>query len=340
MGDGQRYIPELDGLRAIAAVAVVAYHADDGATLRGGYLGVDVFFVLSGFLITRLMKSEIDRTGALNSGAFLLKRALRLYPALLLFLLAYLIAAPMLWPARNHFIDAGFVALYVSNFSVWLWNAPEFLRHTWSLSIEEQFYLLWPLLLPIVLRSQRPVIWLGVAWLAMTCWRMQLADYPSTYFRLDTHATGLILGAAAALVPVRSIRPIYTIVPLLALIATVPLLFSAHIIAFVEVLSALTILAFDQQRSGPVSRILTIQPMQMLGKLSYGIYLWHFPLAYLPGIKLNFLAEFAFILAASTALSAISYYSVEALARSMRARWLPARSADPARPAQDEAWQT
>ncbi len=110
-----------------------------------GYFGVDLFFVLSGFLITRLLVDEIDATGRVDVQRFYLRRLLRLTPPLLLFLTAYLVIAPSLWPQLDlmvHVRDVALVAFYLSDYSQAFWNNPKVLIHTWSLSVEEHFYLI------------------------------------------------------------------------------------------------------------------------------------------------------------------------------------------------------
>ncbi|MBA2402361.1 MAG: acyltransferase [Bradyrhizobium sp.] len=139
-----RYNPSLDGLRAIAVVLVISDHCGV-PVFDQGYFGVDLFFVLSGFLITRLLVDEIDATGRVDVQRFYLRRLLRLTPPLLLFLTAYLVIAPSLWPQLDlmvHVRDVALVAFYLSDYSQAFWNNPKVLIHTWSLSVEEHFYLI------------------------------------------------------------------------------------------------------------------------------------------------------------------------------------------------------
>ncbi len=159
------YQPSLDGLRAAAVAAVVVYHAYPSA-LPGGFLGVDAFFVLSGFLITSLLLTEWDVERAINLGAFWLRRARRLFPALLLLLVAVGIYAAVALPADelDRFRGDGLASLfYVANWRLVLtgrsyfdlFASPPPLRHLWSLAIEEQFYLFWPLVVLGCLRFAR-----------------------------------------------------------------------------------------------------------------------------------------------------------------------------------------
>ena len=147
------YLPGLDGIRAIAIVAVLLFHGAIGP-FPGGFLGVDVFFVLSGFLITSLILEELDRSTTVNFGRFYLGRARRLLPALLLMLLVVGIAVCLVYrdAAYQYARDALASAFYVNNW--WYINQhlsyfqamgrPPLLQHLWSLAVEEQFYLIWP----------------------------------------------------------------------------------------------------------------------------------------------------------------------------------------------------
>src|SRR5579862_1099054 len=158
------YVPALDGLRAIAVLAVLGYHTWEGA-FRGGWVGVDIFFVLSGYLITSILLAERDRRGTISFRQFYLRRALRLLPALVLCLaVAIALAAsqgPTLRDATTK--EAAAATLYAANWwQVLRPHAPiGLLAHTWSLSVEEQFYLCWPLALSglLALRGYRAVLW-------------------------------------------------------------------------------------------------------------------------------------------------------------------------------------
>ena len=173
------YLPGLDGIRALAVLGVLLYHADL-PWLPGGYLGVDVFFVLSGFLITSLILEEFDRTGRIAFGRFYLGRARRLLPALLLVLLVVSLAAVLVYrdAARQVASDALASALYVNNW--WYIVAdqsyfefigrPPLLKHLWSLAVEEQFYLIWPAVAAaVMLRWRRRGVAVVSLALALPC---------------------------------------------------------------------------------------------------------------------------------------------------------------------------
>ncbi|EFC82045.1 acyltransferase [Parafrankia sp. EUN1f] len=204
------YNPALDGVRALAMLCVLVFHMD---ALPGGYLGVDVFFVLSGFLITRQLLAERDRTGRVSLPMFYLRRAYRLLPAFWLLALVGFTAVVVLGAGtageRDEFLHTLAAAmLYVNNyFQVVQQNTGAgWLGHTWSLSLEEQFYLLWPLLLLVLCRRpwidrRLPAVLLGGV-VAVMLWRDVLnasgASGTRTYFGLDTRADALLVGCALA----------------------------------------------------------------------------------------------------------------------------------------------
>jgi peptidoglycan/LPS O-acetylase OafA/YrhL len=298
-----RYVPALDGLRALAVLAVVAFHARVPG-FGGGFIGVDLFFVLSGYLITQVLAENPSLP------RFYWRRARRLIPALALMLAAYLAVYPLLVPNYPHWRDAGLAFFYLSDYSVAFSDAPNYLRHTWSLAVEEHFYLLWPL---VVLRFRPPVRWLLVAYVIATAWRWWWPDWMEAYSRFDTHATGLILGCAIA----SAWRAAFPAWPGLAILALCCALYSwgspfvqgpGFVIA--EIGAAIAIL-------GTPPRWLGTEALAYLGKLSYGIYLWHYPItrAFRDSGE-----PWQLTLASSLALSiiaaAISYHTIEAAFRS------------------------
>ncbi len=205
----------LDGLRAIAVLAVVLYHADLGI-LPGGFLGVDVFFVISGFLITTLLLAEHGRLGRIRLRAFWARRARRLLPALFLVLASTLTLAVVFAPDEVARLRGDTLAAlaYVTNWYLILrqqsyfeaMGRPSPLLHLWSLAVEEQFYVLWPIALAggLVLLRRRGMLALSLAGAAgsalLMAWLYRPDVDPSRiYYGTDTHATGLLLGAALAL---------------------------------------------------------------------------------------------------------------------------------------------
>lgn len=304
-----RHIPALDGLRGLAVLAVLLYHAN--GTLTGGYLGVDLFFVLSGFLITSLLLEEHSRHGRIDLKAFWIRRARRLFPALLLLMMAIalyarFIAAPTELSAIRG--DALATLAYVANWrtilaerSYWdLFVSPSPLEHTWSLAIEEQFYLAWPIAVALLLRRQtsRSVLGLalGLSILSMAA-MVALADRAGgsrAYLGTDTRAAGILVGAALATVmpagitqiPTRAVRTLDAFgaagaallgVAWLNLDGQDPWLYRGGFWATEAAALVLIVCGAVGQRS-VVARMLSVRPLRLLGQLSYGVYLWHWPI--------------------------------------------------------------
>ena len=290
MAEPMRYNPAIDGVRALSILAVVFFHCQ-APWAGGGFIGVDIFFVVSGYLITSLLAVQ-HRTGGIEIGRFYARRALRLYPTLLLMLAAYLAAAPVFWPAENRWLSAALAALYFWDYALPIWHLPFTVAHTWSLGVEEKFYLLWPLLLPLLLRTRRPVAWLLAAFVAFTAWRYCVTltwGWPHAYFRFDTRMSGIVLGAIAALTRFRVSAYAAVIACIaLAIVITAPFMPSlpAHLakegvtltITLAE-LSAFVLVCYVAEHDK--SRFLASRPMVYIGRLSYGIYLWHFPVVLL-----------------------------------------------------------
>src|SRR5262245_21094061 len=201
------YKPELDGLRAVAVMSVLLMHGGMPG-FHWGYIGVDLFFVLSGYLITSILLREQLRTGQISLLSFYQRRALRLFPALAVLCIVFLAYAFfVLRDPTQGLREIVVVALYLSNWTRAAGlNFPEWLGHTWSLAIEEQFYLLWPLVLLAISAARRPIpLLLAVAGaiVAVSCWRLTLVMHGASTDRLyngtDTRADALLMGVALAL---------------------------------------------------------------------------------------------------------------------------------------------
>lgn len=313
-----KYNPALDGIRALAVFIVLLFHAR-APVFSGGFLGVDVFFVLSGYLITRLLAGEHERTGSIAIGAFYLRRLRRLYPALLVFIVAYLACAGSVFPGTtNHLRDATVAALYLADYGRAFWRVPEVLQHTWSLSVEEHFYLLWPWVLLIVLRLEprRRLQVLLAAFVLATGWRwaalLWTDDWRQVYYRFDTRLSGLCLGALIALWrPKAGIRVAAVGAVLLAIAlsqavwrAQASLLWVATV---AEIGSGMLVLG-----AAAVPRLLAFRPLPWLGRMSYGIYLWHYPVTYwMRDMYFGWQETFVVAAVLSVTLAALSHYLVE-----------------------------
>jgi peptidoglycan/LPS O-acetylase OafA/YrhL len=286
-----RYEPSLDGLRAFSVLSVVFYHISEN-WMPGGWAGVDTFFVLSGYLITSLLAREMDETGTIRFGRFYIRRVLRLGPALGC-LLAFIVFAALFTPFSERRVEllrgAAISLVYMMNWSrAFAWFPPWVLDHTWSLSMEEQFYLLWPALF-LFFKRGRPVLWLTLTLVIVTTWRVFLASTGAeperTYNGFDTHSDGLLLGCVIALLPRLRLGAVASksiVIPVAGLISIFFFLqFRTYFtqtagLSISAVLSAWIILALEQDNW--LKKFLSMKPLVYTGRLSYGWYLWHFPL--------------------------------------------------------------
>jgi peptidoglycan/LPS O-acetylase OafA/YrhL len=306
------YQPALDGIRALAVAAVLAYHADfDWA--RGGFLGVDAFFVLSGFLITGLLLAEWRERGGIGLLAFWSRRARRLLPALFLMLVgvgvyAIVFAGPQeLGGIRGDALATiGYVANWRPVFSGQSYfdrfSMPSPLRHTWSLGIEEQYYVIWPLLLLFLLGllriSRTKLIAASLVLLVSSALLMGLLFRPDSdpsrvYYGTDTRAQSLLVGAVLAMLllqvgplrgriagPAVQTAGLACAVGLGVLWSRTPedstLLYRGGLLC-IALMVAVVIAAAVQSKAGPLARVLAVPPLRALGLISYGVYLWHWP---------------------------------------------------------------
>jgi peptidoglycan/LPS O-acetylase OafA/YrhL len=342
----------LDGIRAFAVVTVMIYHMELRHVLTGGLFGVDVFFLLSGFLITTLLIGEAEKhEGRVHLGFFYARRALRLLPALAAVIAVSVVAVlaiSKLHPVRHDTLTGlPWVVLYGGN---WLravdpsnGDALGLLGHTWSLAIEEQFYLVWPL--PFVLfasraRSRRKVAAvLGSIVVVEWVYRAVLIAAGVSGARIgngtDTHSDGLILGCALAFwvasKPFRAddahVRLFHVGAVISAVVVAALFLVAKrgsvpqHAIGYTVVPVATAVILWDQLRVPlPAFRsALTWGPVVWIGKRSYGLYLWHYPI-YVALSQFTFPGPaptrernvFEFVLA--FAVAALSYWALEARA--------------------------
>jgi peptidoglycan/LPS O-acetylase OafA/YrhL len=318
------HLPALDGLRAFAVMAVIAYHAGI-SWMPGGLLGVDTFFVLSGFLITGLLITEYRNTRRIDLRSFWVRRSRRLMPALLVLLIG--VAAYARWIASPGDVgtlrlDALSTLLYVANWRFALsdqsyfnhFSAPSPLLHTWSLSVEEQFYVLWPLVVFLLMRHSARTVdrWrrqrqkaqslaltvavLGAEASALTGLALLLVgtDPSRIYYGTDSRAQALLVGAALAVWRGQRTRPIsararsvMSVVGCLAGVSMIVIwttvsgqsraLYAGGFLG-VAVVVMLLVASLVEAPQGPVSKVLALAPLTFIGRISYGLYLWHWPI--------------------------------------------------------------
>ena len=364
-----RHLPALTGLRGVAVIGVVAYHLQLGWA-SGGYLGVDLFFVLSGFLISTLLLEEWAGKGRIDLAAFWGRRARRLLPALFLVVIAlalYLVLNGLLGgPGANGLVDlsglrgdAISTLLYVNNWHAIYahqsyfaqFSAPSPLQHTWSLAIEEQFYLVWPLLVLVLLRIGRRAwrgagvalaVGLGLAsgLLMALLFHPGAGDPTRVYFGTDTRLFDLMAGAALAFAAAARGQPrrqarrgLHVAGPVAAAVlalfwvrAGTPtglptnFMFEGGFL-ICAALAAVVVADARLVEPGRFGRALAWKPLHFIGTISYGVYLWHWPvIVYLTGTRTG-LSGWSLDLAriaATLALSTASYYLVERPVRRAR----------------------
>lgn len=354
----------MDGIRAVAVALVLADHGGIPG-LSGGFLGVDVFFVLSGFLITSLLLDELGRTGRIALRAFWIRRARRLLPALIVMVLAVVAARDFFPPEATAALrdDAVSAFFWMSN---WAFVAqqtdyfshgapPSPLQHTWSLGVEEQYYLIWPILVVAVAamfraRARVAVFVLATAGVLASAAGAILytsdASLNRVYFGTDTRAQALLVGAAAAALVVRDWSTLTMggpqlrtrwrrwIARILPVVGLAVLALAAHfatgaarefrggLLIVVAMAAVFVVAPVALEQSGPVARMLAWRPVVWLGAISYGVYLWHWPIFLaLNGehTGLSGWSLFALRCGATIAVAAASWWLLEQPIR----RWRP-----------------
>ena len=345
-----RWQPGLDGLRALAVAAVIAYHLDPEG-VPGGFLGVSVFFTLSGYLITSLLIDETHRTGRISLRDFWTRRARRLWP------LAWTtLAAVGLLALAGAYDDIGGrligeIASALGQFANWWqlahegyvnqFGRPSPLRHMWSLAIEEQFYIVWPAVVWVLRGRRRPLILVSVLGiLGSIAVTVFLADTPDrVYLGTDTRAAELLVGALLALLwsrhPLRGPRDararrwcdaagaiaLGSLVPLVALLHPDDDAWGWGAFAAVAIGSAA--LAAASVTNGDLRPLLSWKPLVWVGRRSYGLYLIHWPLWVAMPIEWPFATRVVVTVVGSLVLPALAHRLVE---QPVRERKVPRRA--------------
>ena len=312
-----KYLPSIDSLRALAVLAVIIYHVDVNY-LPGGFLGVDLFFVLSGYLISSLIIKEYRKTGSLNLYNFYIRRARRLLPAVYFMITVGLVVMVLFNEVllRKSHLDAIFGYIYSSNW--WYifhkldyfdsFGAQSPFKHLWSLAIEEQFYMIFPLLFLLVNRKKKSkdgtyklnknflyvVLGLILVSLIAHILLFDINNISRIYFGTDTRAFSLLVGVVGAILyPMERLHTkvtpqqnvIYSVISLVAIasLITVMIYTSEYNtwlyrggFLLVAILGLIVIISSGKQHT-LMSRLLSFKPVVFIGKISYSLYLWHFP---------------------------------------------------------------
>jgi peptidoglycan/LPS O-acetylase OafA/YrhL len=337
------YRPALDGLRAVAVALVVASHLAIPYA-GGGVIGVDIFFVLSGFLITSLLLEERSRSGHVDFVAFYRRRALRLFPALVL-LLPVVVGAAMLSPTIDRETatltreGVPWVVFYAANWARATGVQLGLFGHTWSLAIEEQFYLTWPILLVVLVGKDRRY---GRAILVSLAAVILVAAHRAVEWSAgagidrvangtDMRADSLLIGCAVALAMHRglSLRPPLVLIALavgfLGFVVVTqsgpsPFMYLGGL-TLVALAAGVVILAL-LETPGPLGS----RPFVAIGKISYGIYLWHFPMVFLVPFSWPLPARVCVVVALTLLAASSSWWIVEERFLRLKRSRLPSRA--------------
>lgn len=389
------YVAELDGMRGMAILAVLTFHS---GYLSGGFIGVDIFFVLSGFLITILLIQEYQNFGRINLKNFYARRALRLYPALIIFLLIFVSVSftlASLGPfdqetARRNYIEAILSFFYVSNIAqAFSFFRLDLLGPTWSLSIEEQYYLIWPIILVVIIaacKNLHYIFYIVIAFVFLS-WAIKIylvvngVSPTRLYYSFETRVSALMIGSSLAVAylawvldtkiypPDQYLFPGLSSVPnasgpddrefehqsisykqangartanILALLSIIGLLgftiyssltnmfmyYTGFIV--VDALAALLIFVTLVHPQNIIGKLLASKWLVWIGSISYGLYLWHFPIYRLIEMAgFSSITILTFGTAISISFAALSYYVLEKPILKLRKRFSEPKTPDP-----------
>ncbi len=360
------YQPSLDGLRALSVGVVLLYHAGF-SWMHGGFFGVEVFFVVSGFLITSLLLDERDRNGEVSFRQFWLRRARRLFPALYAVLLSVAVWAALAGSAEQQTQvrrDIPWSVFYVNNWGQILGDVPYFsgepplLRHLWSLAVEEQWYLLWPLVFVALMRIRLPrhlvgsmilgaavVVWVYTFWIQSGS-PTPLGGPPAAFDGVDrtnymylstiTRSFGLLLGAGAAFIwrpwrwnradqaPAgRALDPIgAAAVAMIGCASAVAAITAGYVyqwlLPLVSILALVAVMVAVHPAAVGFQRIMSWSPLVEMGKRSYGLYLWSWPIFVIVGATTGSVSKFLWAMILTVVISEASYRYLETPVRKGR----------------------
>ena len=331
-----KYRADIDGLRALAVMLVLVYHFDLLSFASAGFIGVDVFFVISGYLITSIIRRDLDRN-KFSIGTFYVRRVRRLAPALTVTLVLTLVAGwYFLFP--SDFLDltvqAFFSQFYVANIYYWqsinyfgLVADKVYLLHTWSLAVEEQFYLIYPLVLLVTYRYLKPYFWWILSFGAIASFGLNVLFVDSkpeaTFYLLPTRAWELLIGGLIPLVDSRLKRnaltdEVVSIIGIALIIASVVAYNERYsfpgYFAVIPVLGTAAYILAGSGGTPVISRFFSLAPIAWIGKISYPLYLVHWPINVFAVAQFGddydiFMRTAMFVL--SIVISALIYYTIE-----------------------------
>lgn len=340
----------LDGLRGLAVLAVVIFHLSVGWATNG-YVGVDVFFALSGFLITWLLLDERSRTGQIGLPQFYMRRILRLYPALVATVLVVLVLGVLAGQSERVLPGAVAALAYAANWWIYTGHEALLLEHTWTLAIEEHFYLVWPVLVLLLTSRQRQLRSIGVigavllSVVVLTPWPEVVDGVRGSYLRGAPIVWGSLLAALlrvrqpsermrAALAPV-GLAALVGLVAVMAIPWSLPGEWLTSLRSVPGMLSVIVIAACVTAPGSLVERLLSWRILRWVGRRAYGVYLYHLPIIMVLSFQLDFglprWGRSLFAFALTMLVAGLSYRLLESPFLKMKSRFSPAAAVVPTR---------